>query len=181
MESMLEDASRQSRTSNTKKEARAREESRVEILTQHLEMPILEGWNPEGWIFHVERFFLTHGMMEKEKIAVAIISLDGEALAWFQWQDGHRPILNFGELKACLLDRFRSTQEGTPCKQFLSLRKDGFVRDYLWTFKLLASALDGVSEHLQESTFINGMKPKIRAKVRMLKSIGLRDMMNLEH
>ena len=109
MESMLEDASRQSRTSNTKKEARAREESRVEILTQHLEMPIFEGWNPEGWIFHVERFFLTHGMMEKEKIAVAIISLDGEALACFQWQDGHRPIPNLGELKARFLDRFRST------------------------------------------------------------------------
>ena len=48
-------------------------------------------------------------MTEEEKIAATIISLDGEALAWFQWEDGHRPILNWGELKVCLLDRFRRT------------------------------------------------------------------------
>ena len=54
-------------------------------------------------------FFLTHGMTEEEKIAATIINLDGEALAWFQWEDGHRPILNWGELKVHLLDRFRRT------------------------------------------------------------------------
>ena len=109
MESRPDDVSRQPRTSNTDKDVRAGEGSRVEILTRRLEMPIFKGWNPEGWIFHVERFFLTHGMMEEEKIAGAIISLDGEALAWFQWEDGHHPILNWGELKARLLNRFHHT------------------------------------------------------------------------
>ena len=27
---------------------------RIEALTRRLEMPIFEGWNPEGWIFFVE-------------------------------------------------------------------------------------------------------------------------------
>ena len=43
-------------------------------------------------------------MMEGEKMAAATISLDGEALTWFQWEDGRRTILSLGELKACLLD-----------------------------------------------------------------------------
>ena len=86
--------SRQSRTSNTNKEERAREGSRVEILTWHLEISIFKGWNPEGWIFHVERFFLTHGMTEEKKIAAAIINLDSEALVRFQWEEGHHPIQN---------------------------------------------------------------------------------------
>ena len=43
--------SRKPRTSNTDKEVRAREGSRVEILTRHLEMSIFEGWNPEGGSF----------------------------------------------------------------------------------------------------------------------------------
>ena len=57
------------------------EGSRIEALTRRLEMPIFEGWNPEGWIFCVERFFLWHGMTEEEKLVAATISLDGEALA----------------------------------------------------------------------------------------------------
>ena len=42
-------------------------------------------------------------------------------------------------------------------------------------FELLAAALEEVSEHVQESAFINGLKPDIRAKVRMMKSDGLRE------
>ena len=79
---------------------------RIEALTRCLEMPIFEGWNLEGWIFCVERFFQGHGMTKKEKLVATTISLDGEALAWFQCEDGRRPILYWGELKARLLDRF---------------------------------------------------------------------------
>ena len=35
-------------------------------------------------------------MIEEEKLAVAVISLDGEALAWFQWEESHRSILSWG-------------------------------------------------------------------------------------
>ena len=86
--------------------------------------------------------------MTKEKLATAIISLDREALAWFQWEESRRTIMSWGELKAHLLDRFGHTQEGTLCEQFLSLEEDGSVRDYLRTFELLAVALEGVSEHV---------------------------------
>ena len=61
---------------------------RIEALTRRLEMPIFEGWNPEGWIFCIEQFFQGHGMTEGEKLVAATISLDGEALAWFQCEDG---------------------------------------------------------------------------------------------
>ena len=86
MESMPNEASRQQRMNDIDKGARTREGSRVETLTRRLEMPIFEGWNSEGWIFHVERFFPTHGITEIEKTATAKISLDGKALAWFQWK-----------------------------------------------------------------------------------------------
>ena len=57
------------------------ERSRIEALTQRLEMPIFEGWNPKGWIFCMEQFFQGHGMTEEEKLVAATISFDGEALA----------------------------------------------------------------------------------------------------
>ena len=105
--------------------------------------------------------------------------LDGEALAWFQWEESRRSIMNWGELKTRLLGRFRQTQEGTLCDQFLSLRQEGLVRDYLHNFESLAAVVDEEPEHVQESTFINGLKPEIRAKVRMMKPKGLTKVMKL--
>ena len=83
---------------------KSEESSRVETLTCCLEMPIFEGLNPEGWVFRVEQFFTVHRMTEVEKMVAATISLDREALAWFQWEEGHRPIQVWLELKARLLD-----------------------------------------------------------------------------
>ena len=122
-------------------------------------MPVFEGWNLEGWIFQVELYFHDNHLTEIEKLAAATINLEGEALAWFQWEDGRRSMRSLVELKVCLLDRFRQTQEGSLCEQFL------------------ATTLDDVPEHVQESTFINCLKPDIRAEVRMMKLEGLREIM----
>ena len=111
-------------------------------------MPIFEGWNPEGWIFCVERFFSAHHMSDQEKVTIATISLDRETLAWFQWEDGWRPIRNWGELKTRLLNRFSHAQEGTLCEQFLFLKQKGTVREYLHAFELLAATLEDVPEHV---------------------------------
>ena len=99
----------------------------------------------------------------------ATITLDGEALAWFQWEDGRRP----RDLKCRLIDRFQHTQEETLCEQFLSLRQEDSVKEYLSTFEMLAATMENMPLHIQESTFINGLKPEIRANVRMMKAEGL--------
>ena len=65
---------------------------KIETLTRRVEMPTFEGWNPKGWIFRMERFFVAHRMSKEEKITAVTISLDGEALAWFQWEESRRPI-----------------------------------------------------------------------------------------
>ena len=77
------------------------------------------------------------------------------------------------------MDRFQHTQEGTLSEQFLALRQDGSVHDYLRTFKLLAIILEGVSEHVQESTLINDLKLEIQAEVRMMMLEGPREVMKL--
>ena len=53
------------------------ERSRIEALTGRLETPIFEGWNPEGWIFCMERFFLGHGMTEEQKLVAATHTILG--------------------------------------------------------------------------------------------------------
>ena len=61
-----------------------------EIWGRRVEMPVFEGGNPEGWIFRAWKFFYVHRLTEAEKVDVAALSFDGEALAWFQWEDHRR-------------------------------------------------------------------------------------------
>lgn len=69
---------------------------------------------------------------EAEKLAVAAVSMEGEAaLVWFQWVVRWCPIRNWSELKLMLLDRFRLTQEGSICEKFLSLKQEGSVSSLL--------------------------------------------------
>ena len=49
-----------------------------------MEMPTFEGGNLKGWIFRAEKFFSVHRLPEAERLDVAAINFEGEALAWFQ-------------------------------------------------------------------------------------------------
>lgn len=78
-----------------------------------------------------------------------------------------------------ILERFRQTQDGNPCEKFLALRKVTIVREYRRQFEILALPLTKVSEQVLEGNFVNGMKPEIRAEVRLMQPIGLGWIMEL--
>ena len=63
------------------------------------------------------------------------------------------------------------------CEQFLALKREGSVHEYLRLFELLAATLEDVPKHVQESMFINELKPEIRSKVRMMKPEELQEVM----
>ena len=144
----------------------------MDLTVRRLEMSIFEGWNPEGWIYRAERYFCLNNLSAPEKMEAAAISLDGEALAWFQWEDHRRPFRSWEESKLRLLVRFSQNQEGSLCEKFLSLKQESTVREYRRVFVSLASPWPNLPEHVMESAFINGLRPDIRAEVRMLKPGG---------
>lgn len=99
-------------------------------------MPVFEGFEPDEWVFHVERYFSINRMAEEQKVEAAIICFDGEALAWFKWEDNRRPMKNWEEVKVCYIGfdprkkgcaQFLSLQQSA---QFLSLQQSFTVREY---------------------------------------------------
>ncbi|EXB54463.1 hypothetical protein L484_019022 [Morus notabilis] len=52
-------------------------------------------------------------MADLEKLEVSVDCFGGEALAWFQWEDGRRSIQCWTELKTLLFERFWPSQEET--------------------------------------------------------------------
>lgn len=93
-------------------------------------------------------------MSEEEKWEAAAVCLDGDTLAWFQWEERRRPIKNWEELKIKLLHRCCSTQEGSLCAQFLALHQMTTSKEYRRQFEKLASSLQNISEEVLECNLL---------------------------
>lgn len=138
---------------------------RSDQRNKKLELPLFDGGGPDGWIFRAERYFSINQMVEEEKLEATTMCLEGEALAWFQWEKKRRKLQSWEDLKLLILERFRPSHEGTLEEKFLALRQEGSVREYWRHFETLAVPLDVVSEAILEGNFINGMRLEIQVKV----------------
>ena len=94
-------------------------------------MPVFSGENPEGLVFRVERYFHLNQLTKEEKLIVAVVCLDGDALSWFSWMEGRMVFASWADLKYHLLLRFRSTSEGSLCQKFLAIRQGWTVAEYI--------------------------------------------------
>ena len=100
------------------------------------------------------------------------MSLDGDALSWYQWIDSREAFGSWENLKRRLLLHFHPTQEGSLCEQFLAVRQRGSVAESRREFEILATPLKGILEEVMESTFMNGLLPEIRAELHLLQPYG---------
>lgn len=146
---------------------------RVEPCVRRLEMPISEGDDLDGWIFRVERYLRLNQISEEDKVKAAIVCFDDKGQAWYKWEEKLRPLTNWKDLKVWLLHRFRPMQGGSLCAQFLSLWQEDIVRNFCQRFETLATLLKDVSKEILESIFLNGLVPEVRAKVYLLRPVGL--------
>ena len=120
-----------------------------------------------------------YGLTEEEKLVAAAMSLDGDALSWYQWTDSREVFGSWENLKRRLLLRFRPTQERSLCEQFLAVRQQGTVAAYQWEFEIMATPLKGISDKVMESTFMNGLLPEIQVELSLLQPYGLGHLMEM--
>ncbi|XP_074349249.1 uncharacterized protein LOC141688990 [Apium graveolens] len=133
-----------------------------------LDLPTFEGNNPDGWILRAERYFKFYRLSEDEQVEAAVVSLDGVALLWYQWEHSRRPIRRWEELKGMLLHQFRPTSAGSLYEQWLNHHQTSDVVEYRRRFIELMAPLVGVPEEIAKGQFITGLKEDIKAEVRLL-------------
>ncbi|PWA47042.1 hypothetical protein CTI12_AA503080 [Artemisia annua] len=144
-----------------------------------LKMPIFDGDDAYGWIYRMERIFKIQGVEALDQLQVAELCLEGEALSWHCWSEGRSPFRSWDGLKRRLLNRFQQTQQGNMYEQFLTITQVETAREYVALFEKLAGQLVGVSEQVLEATFIKGLKPDLRAALRVMHPEGLNHAMIL--
>lgn len=60
---------------------------KFESRIRQLDIPVFDRIDPNGWVFRVERYFTLNKLTEEEKWDATAVCLDGDSLAWFQWED----------------------------------------------------------------------------------------------
>ncbi|KAF4368185.1 hypothetical protein F8388_022818 [Cannabis sativa] len=107
---------------------------RHEQRLKKLKVPNFDGNNPNGRVMQAERFFTCHHYDEDKKIEAAFISLSGDALLWYQYENKKRTILSWEELKRLVLKHFRGTQIRSLYDQFLLVKQEGSVGEFKKSF-----------------------------------------------
>lgn len=144
-----------------------------------LELPVFEGHDVLGWLNRAERYFRINRLTEREGLEAIELCLEGEALTWYEWEENEQPFMTWREFRERLLERFQGTPGEQLLEQFLCIEQSTTVREYRKVFEALASRVQGVSDETKESTFIKGLKPDIKATLRLWEPRGLRDVMRL--
>lgn len=70
-----------------------------------------DGEDAYGWVYCMERFFDIQGFVNTgERLRVAVLCMEGQALSWYHWSDRQEPFRHWEGMKARLLERFQPSQ-----------------------------------------------------------------------
>ncbi|KAA0057084.1 ty3-gypsy retrotransposon protein [Cucumis melo var. makuwa] len=147
------------------------------IKFKKLEMPVFNGEDPKGWFYRAEHYFQMHLLNEREKLKIAVVSLEGRGLNWFRWAENRKRFRSWKELKEGMYNRFRCREYGTTCARFLAIKQEGSMREYLQKFEELSAPLPEMAKEVLKGTFTNGLDPGIRKEVFSMRVVGLEDLM----
>ena len=58
---------------------------------RNLEIPIFGADDPMSWLTKIERYFRLRTVREEDKLEVVMVTMNGEALGWFQLWESWNP------------------------------------------------------------------------------------------
>ncbi|RVX02353.1 hypothetical protein CK203_028339 [Vitis vinifera] len=107
-----------------------------EIRTRRVEMPNFYGKDPEEWLYCAERFFSLNQMSDTEKLAAVVVSMDGEAFAWHQWEDTNRVAKDPSKIEA--MQRWPTPRYLEELRDFLAEHAFNQLKHAMTTIPVLA-------------------------------------------
>ncbi|XP_020203031.1 uncharacterized protein LOC109788665 isoform X2 [Cajanus cajan] len=148
-------------------------------MWRNLELPLFQGEDVLGWVGQMERYFRLKGVLEDEKVEVAMVAMQGKALTWFQWWEGRNPNSAWVGLKGALLRRFQPEMVQNPYEVLLGLKQEGSVADYREKFEANSGPLRIGDTNYLKGIFLNGLKEEIKGELRLHQLNSLEEIMDL--
>lgn len=124
----------------------------------------------------MERFFRMGNYNDAEKLALVSVSLQGEALSWYNWEINRRQFESWGQFKAGLMLRFGNLKIRGPSQSLFCIKQTGTISDYVQRFEDLSSQVTGLDDQKLEGIFLNGLTQEMQELVHMQKPRNLPEM-----
>ncbi|GKB78344.1 retrotransposon gag domain, retroviral aspartyl protease [Tanacetum coccineum] len=125
--------------------------------------------DPRGWILKAEKYFRYYDIPEEEKVDVASMHLEGDALDFYSWASTNQTMEYWEDLVRALQKIFGPTEFQNPDEYLCSLKQTGTVQEYRQEFAKRSSRVSNWPEHCLLGVFLNGLKEELKADVRIQK------------
>lgn len=143
-----------------------------------LEVLEFDGDDAEKWVLRVEQYFEIGDFTEDDKLRAVRMCFIREALLWYRWERDRNPFRSWTQMKKRILSQYAKQHDTTAGEKLLSLSQTGTAKEYKRDFISLATNGPDIPEAVLEIAFMRGLKPKIRAGVRMFEPSSLESMMS---
>lgn len=104
-----------------------------------LDVPRFDGTNPVRWMFKINQFFTYHATFEPDRLTIVSFSMEGLALAWFQWLTRSDQITSWLGFLQAPKAHFSASQYEDPTGILSKLTQINSIVKYLSQFETLAN------------------------------------------
>ena len=136
-------------------------------LGRRLHFLIFSGDNAYGWVVRVECYFCINGVDDDEKIKLALVTMEGEALVWYEWWETQVPYPTWRKFKEDLVKQFQPGVTRNPMGPLLNLKQTGSALQHRKVFEATANARKDLDRKVVMCIFLHGLKPKIQAELKV--------------
>lgn len=128
-------------------------------------MPKFDGENVQGWIYKAKKYLRYHNIPDEERITVATINMEGEALEWLLWVDRNNSLSSWSDFLDDLVKRFGTSAYEIPAGRLSKLVQTTSVKEYQHQFEALSNKITEVTPLVLKEMFMSGLKPEIQKDV----------------
>ncbi|GJT57819.1 retrotransposon gag domain, retroviral aspartyl protease [Tanacetum coccineum] len=104
-----------------------------------------------------------------EKVDVAAMHLEGDALDLYSWMSAEHEIIYWEELINVLQKHFGPPEFQNPDEYLCSIKQTGYVHEYRQEFAQRSTRISNWPDHCLLGVFLNGLKDELKADVRIYK------------
>jgi hypothetical protein len=140
----------------------------IQAKAVQLEFPKFDGADPIDWVLKAQQFFSYGQIPDNQNVPILAFHMEGRALQWYNWLMESAPVTKWDEFVVALKTRFAPSAYDDPVGAFTKLFQTT-VKDYQYQFEVLSNRISGITEEFKVSSFISGLKEKVRIMVTMLK------------
>uniref|UniRef100_A0A251UI76 Putative retrotransposon gag domain, Retroviral aspartyl protease n=1 Tax=Helianthus annuus TaxID=4232 RepID=A0A251UI76_HELAN len=134
-----------------------------------MDFPTFSDGDPRGWVLKAEKYFRYYNIPEDEKVDVATMHFEGDALDFYSWLSTDQAIEFWDELVHALHKNFGPAEFQNPDEHLCNVRQTGTVQEYRQEFAKRSSRVSNWPEHCLLGVFLNGLKEELKADVRIHK------------